>query len=96
MALINVSMGDAGGYKSDDMWGPSSDPAWQRNDPMVQIPRLPRKSVETAKPAKANRHKAYSVRNAALSNIVGTVGKRPSRERSPCPSRWAGGRTNIP
>ena len=33
-------MGDAGGYKSADMWGPSSDPAWQRNDPMVQIPRL--------------------------------------------------------
>jgi hypothetical protein len=33
-------MGDAGGYKSNDMWGPSSDPAWQRNDPMVQIPRL--------------------------------------------------------
>ena len=38
--LINISMGDAGGYKSADMWGPSSDPAWQRNDPMVQIPRL--------------------------------------------------------
>ncbi|MEZ5133242.1 alpha/beta hydrolase family protein [Mycolicibacterium sp.] len=38
--LINISMGDAGGYKSNDMWGPSSDPAWQRNDPMVQIPRL--------------------------------------------------------
>jgi diacylglycerol O-acyltransferase/trehalose O-mycolyltransferase len=38
--LINLSMGDAGGYKSKDMWGPSSDPAWQRNDPMVQIPRL--------------------------------------------------------
>ncbi|MCW2685394.1 MAG: diacylglycerol acyltransferase/mycolyltransferase Ag85A [Mycobacterium sp.] len=38
--LINVSMGDAGGFKSDDMWGPSSDPAWQRNDPMVQIPKL--------------------------------------------------------
>ncbi|MEZ0053206.1 diacylglycerol O-acyltransferase/trehalose O-mycolyltransferase [Mycobacterium sp. MAA66] len=38
--LIGVSMGDAGGYKADDMWGPSSDPAWQRNDPMVQIPRL--------------------------------------------------------
>jgi diacylglycerol O-acyltransferase/trehalose O-mycolyltransferase len=22
------------------MWGPTSDPAWKRNDPMVQIPRL--------------------------------------------------------
>src|SRR4051794_17628999 len=38
--LVNTSMGDAGGYKSDDMWGPSSDPAWQRNDPMVNIPKL--------------------------------------------------------
>ena len=39
--LINISMGDAGGYSSDDMWGPAeTDPAWQYNDPMVQIPRL--------------------------------------------------------
>ncbi len=38
--LIGLSMGDAGGFKSEDMWGPTSDPAWQRNDPMVQIPRL--------------------------------------------------------
>jgi diacylglycerol O-acyltransferase/trehalose O-mycolyltransferase len=39
--LINLSMGDAGGYKSDDMWGPAeTDPAWQYNDPMVQIPTI--------------------------------------------------------
>ncbi len=38
--LIGLAMGDAGGYKSEAMWGPSSDPAWERNDPMVQIPRL--------------------------------------------------------
>jgi diacylglycerol O-acyltransferase/trehalose O-mycolyltransferase len=38
--LIGMSMNDSGGFKADDMWGPSSDPAWQRNDPMVQIPRL--------------------------------------------------------
>ena len=40
--LINVSMGDAGGYKADDMWGSTGDPnnAWQRNDPMVQIPTI--------------------------------------------------------
>ena len=40
--LINVSMGDAGGYKADDMWGSTGDPnnAWQRNDPMVNIGRL--------------------------------------------------------
>ena len=38
--LVGLSMGDAGGFKPDDMWGPSSDPAWKRNDPTVQIPRL--------------------------------------------------------
>jgi len=38
--LIGVSMGDAGGFKSEDMWGPSSDPALLRNDPMVQIPTI--------------------------------------------------------
>jgi diacylglycerol O-acyltransferase/trehalose O-mycolyltransferase len=38
--LINISMGNAGGFKSDDMWGPQSDPAWQRNDPMVQLPKI--------------------------------------------------------
>ncbi len=38
--LVGMSMGDAGGYKSDDMWGPSSDPAWKRNDPYVNIDTL--------------------------------------------------------
>jgi diacylglycerol O-acyltransferase / trehalose O-mycolyltransferase len=38
--LIGMAMNDAGGYNATDMWGPSSDPAWQRNDAMVQIPRL--------------------------------------------------------
>ena len=38
--LVNTSMGDAGGYKSKDMWGDSSDPAWKRNDPMVNIGAL--------------------------------------------------------
>jgi diacylglycerol O-acyltransferase/trehalose O-mycolyltransferase len=39
--LINVSMGDAGGYKANDMWGPAeTDPAWQYNDPMVQLPAI--------------------------------------------------------
>ena len=37
--LVNMSMGDAGGYKADDMWGKTEDPnsAWKRNDPMVNI-----------------------------------------------------------
>jgi diacylglycerol O-acyltransferase/trehalose O-mycolyltransferase len=39
--LINVSMGDAGGYKANDMWGPAeTDPAWKYNDAMVQIPTI--------------------------------------------------------
>ncbi|UNB53091.1 esterase family protein [Mycolicibacterium sp. YH-1] len=38
--LVGISMGDAGGYKADAMWGPSSDPAWKRNDPMVNISTL--------------------------------------------------------
>src|SRR5581483_8337039 len=38
--LIGLAMGDAGGYSATNMWGPTSDPAWKRNDPMIQIPRL--------------------------------------------------------
>ena len=38
--LVDLSMGDAGDFKSEDMWGPSSDPAWKRNDPMVNINQL--------------------------------------------------------
>lgn len=38
--LIGVAMNDSGGYNANSMWGPSTDPAWKRNDPMVQISRL--------------------------------------------------------
>jgi diacylglycerol O-acyltransferase / trehalose O-mycolyltransferase len=38
--LIGFSMKDAGGYNSVNMWGLASDPAWRRNDPMVNIPTL--------------------------------------------------------
>src|SRR6201991_1532912 len=40
--LVNMSMGDAGGYKADDMWGKTEDAnsAWKRNDPMVQMSTL--------------------------------------------------------
>jgi diacylglycerol O-acyltransferase/trehalose O-mycolyltransferase len=38
--LIGLAMNDAGGFSATDMWGPSSDPAWARNDPMVNIPKL--------------------------------------------------------
>lgn len=38
--LIGLAMRDAGGYNATSMWGPSNDPAWKRNDPMLQIPRL--------------------------------------------------------
>ena len=34
-------MGDAGGYKADDMWGKAeTDPAWKYNDPMVNMATL--------------------------------------------------------
>jgi diacylglycerol O-acyltransferase/trehalose O-mycolyltransferase len=35
--LIGFAMGDAGGYKPADMWGPKEDPAWQRNDPLLNV-----------------------------------------------------------
>ena len=40
--LVGMSMGDAGGFKADDMWGKTEDPnsAWKRNDPMVQMSTL--------------------------------------------------------
>jgi diacylglycerol O-acyltransferase / trehalose O-mycolyltransferase len=38
--MIGLAMNDSGGYSANSMWGPSSDPAWKRNDPMVQIPQL--------------------------------------------------------
>ncbi|MFV0495107.1 diacylglycerol acyltransferase/mycolyltransferase Ag85C [Mycobacterium sp.] len=38
--MIGLAMNDAGGYNANSMWGPSTDPAWKRNDPMLQIPRL--------------------------------------------------------
>ena len=40
--LVNISMGDAGGFKADDMWGKTGDDnnAWKRNDPMVNISTL--------------------------------------------------------
>ena len=38
--LIGFAMKDAGGYKAADMWGPPNNPAWQRNDPMLNINRL--------------------------------------------------------
>jgi diacylglycerol O-acyltransferase/trehalose O-mycolyltransferase len=33
-------MKDAGGYNSRNMWGPASDVAWRRNDPLVNVGRL--------------------------------------------------------
>ena len=38
--LIGLSMKDAGGFNTQNMWGPTSDPAWKRNDPMVNINTL--------------------------------------------------------
>jgi diacylglycerol O-acyltransferase/trehalose O-mycolyltransferase len=38
--LIGLAMKDAGGYNVTDMWGQPNNPAWRRNDPMLNIPRL--------------------------------------------------------
>ncbi len=38
--LIGLAMNDAGGFNAESMWGPSSDPAWKRNDPTVNIAQL--------------------------------------------------------
>ncbi|MDT5187934.1 MAG: diacylglycerol O-acyltransferase / trehalose O-mycolyltransferase, partial [Mycobacterium sp.] len=38
--LIGLAMNDAGGYNAESMWGPSDDPAWKRNDPMVNVAQL--------------------------------------------------------
>jgi diacylglycerol O-acyltransferase / trehalose O-mycolyltransferase len=38
--IVGLVMGNAGGYKSEDMFGPTSDPAWKRNDVLSNIQRL--------------------------------------------------------
>ncbi|MEV3901045.1 alpha/beta hydrolase family protein [Mycobacterium sp. NPDC050551] len=38
--LVGLAMGDAGGYKSEPMWGPGGSEAWRRNDPTVNIDRI--------------------------------------------------------
>jgi diacylglycerol O-acyltransferase / trehalose O-mycolyltransferase len=38
--LVGLAMNDAGGYNATSMWGLPTDPAWRRNDPMIQIPLL--------------------------------------------------------
>jgi diacylglycerol O-acyltransferase/trehalose O-mycolyltransferase len=37
---IRVAMLDAGGYNVDNMWGPPWDPAWRRNDPVMQVSHI--------------------------------------------------------
>jgi diacylglycerol O-acyltransferase / trehalose O-mycolyltransferase len=38
--LVSDAMKDAGGFNSEDMWGPPDDPAWARNDPAVNVDKL--------------------------------------------------------
>ena len=38
--LVGVAMRDAGGFDATAMWGPGGGPAWQRNDPTVNVGRL--------------------------------------------------------
>ncbi|ULE33478.1 esterase family protein [Mycobacterium sp. IDR2000157661] len=35
--LVGLAMRDSGGFSAEAMWGPSSDPAWRRNDPTVNV-----------------------------------------------------------
>jgi diacylglycerol O-acyltransferase/trehalose O-mycolyltransferase len=37
---VALAMNDAGGFNPGAMWGPPGDPAWTRNDPTVNIPKL--------------------------------------------------------
>ncbi len=38
--LIGLAMRDGGGYNATSMWGQTNDPAWRRNDPMVNVGML--------------------------------------------------------
>jgi len=38
--MIGFAMKDAGGFNPTQMWGISSDPAWRRNDPTVNVAQL--------------------------------------------------------
>ena len=38
--LVGIAMNDAGRFDAESMWGPSSDPAWKRNDPTENLSRL--------------------------------------------------------
>ena len=38
--LVGFAMNDAGGFNSNAMWGPGGGPAWQRNDPTVNVGKL--------------------------------------------------------
>ena len=35
--LVGFAMRDAGGFDATAMWGPGGGPAWQRNDPTVNV-----------------------------------------------------------
>lgn len=38
--LVGFSMRDAGGFDATAMWGPGGGPAWQRNDPTLNVGKL--------------------------------------------------------
>jgi diacylglycerol O-acyltransferase / trehalose O-mycolyltransferase len=39
-SLVGIAMMGSGGYRSEDMWGQPTDPAWARNDPTVNVDKL--------------------------------------------------------
>ncbi len=83
--LVGLSMGDAGGYKSEDMWGPSSDPAWKRNDPMVRRQQArrqqhPHLGVLRQRQAQRTRVAATSTQSSSKASPFGRTS--PSRTRT--------------
>ncbi|HUH70562.1 MAG TPA: alpha/beta hydrolase family protein [Mycobacterium sp.] len=45
--LVNLAMHWDGGFNSNAMWGPPSDPAWARNDPTVNAAKLVANNTRT-------------------------------------------------
>ena len=91
--LIGLAMNDSGGYNANSMWGPSTDPAWKRNDPMVQIPRLV-----------ANNTRVWVYcGNGTPATSAATTCRRSSWRASRCaptsssrtPTRLSGGRNGV-
>ena len=96
--LIGFAMKDAGGYNAADMWGPPNDPAWQRNDPMLNINRLvanrtalwiycgngASSDLDTGGGGFGTNFSAAYLENITLQHEQGVPGEVPGRRRPQC------------